>query len=62
MMFFRKDTRNRDNQDKRTKPELLIHALWVLRVIPLRTAMVCWTRKGCGQAESHLSRRADADA
>lgn len=34
----------------------------MLRVIPPRTAKDFWTRKGCGQAESHLSGRADADA
>lgn len=34
----------------------------MLRVIPPRTARAFRTRKGCGQAESHLSERADADA
>lgn len=53
MIVFRKDTRNQDDQDKRTKPGLLIHALWALRYAGflLRTAMAFRTRKGCGQAD-----------
>lgn len=39
-----------------------ISALWVLGRTPARTALACWTRKGRGQAEIHLSGRADAAA
>lgn len=60
-MGFRKDTRLwRREQKQGYSAGIQICSLRVLEMIPARTTLAFWTRKGCGQAEIHLSGRADA--